>query len=129
LNTVLSRTLDGDLRNSSEWLLHFEDWVLVRSFGAGGFGVVNAIAASSTDRRSQSKTSEYGSSLGSTDEGGLDRASLLFVREVEIMRRLGHPCVVKLKEISSPTDTGPAQVASEFTAGRSLDGVLTGQPS
>jgi hypothetical protein len=129
-NVVLNRTLDDDLRDISEWLLHLEDWVFVRKLGAGAFGVVNCYRSKLDGSMIAIKDIRMGrSGVGSTDEGREDRTRLLFVREVEIMRTLDHPCVIKLRGVLLPTDTGQARIASEFMAGGSLDGVLAEQPS
>jgi serine/threonine protein kinase len=51
-------------------------------------------------------------------------SSSAFLREIEALANLSHPCVLRIVGYSLPTDTSPAQIYTEFADHRSLAEVM-----
>jgi serine/threonine protein kinase len=57
-----------------------------------------------------------------TSNGGLDET--IFLREVEALIKLNHPCVLRIFGFAFPRENKPSEIHMEYTACVSLDSVM-----
>jgi serine/threonine protein kinase len=85
--------------------------------GKGSFGEVALCEDPQTDERIAVK------SLYKRDDHAFDFTNK-FMREVEMLTRLRHPCVLSIVGYSLPTETEPAQIGTEYAPNGDLDKIL-----
>jgi serine/threonine protein kinase len=105
----------------SDCLVDFSDHDYVGELGRGSLCVVERFRNRRTGLDLAIK-SFYGNR-----SPGLDWKTI-FIREIEILLKLDHPCIVRLFGYSMPTENCPAQLATLFIDGCSLSDVLRGVP-
>ena len=91
-------------------------WVVEKSLGSGGMGSVY---------RCHNRTAHRILAAVKTLDSGLRKSSGAeerFIREAEILFRIDHPNVVKVRNIR--TDSDPPYLEMEFVEGESLEGML-----
>jgi Ras-related protein Rab-6A len=104
---------DGGVKPISGWIKDFNGMRTMRKIGEGAFGVVTLVEDPSTQDQIAVKSIEMNTM------GGCDKSEL-FVREVEMLIRLTHPCVVRIVGYSLPTSTSPGQIGTKFAVNGSL---------
>jgi serine/threonine protein kinase len=101
----------------------FEDYEFVEEVGRGSFSIVNRFHNRKTGVDLAVKSFDQ----FWTPPGGHDLMSV-FIREIEILLQMNHPCIVSLAGYSMPTEDHPAQLATFFVDGCSLSSVLMSNP-
>jgi hypothetical protein len=102
----------GD-RPASEYVRDFQGFREVRVLGRGSTGVVKLLEDPST--RGLAAVKFFDSAAARASDG-----SSAFVREIDALVRLIHPCVVRIVGYCLATQWFPAQIGTEFAAGGSL---------
>lgn len=98
----------------SGWVKDFNGMDEVRSLGRGGFGSVTLVVDRSNEQRI---------GLKSLAPSGGD-VTPTFMREVQFLVSLAHPCVIPIVGYYLPTPTAPAKIGTKFAVDGSLRDVL-----
>jgi serine/threonine protein kinase len=106
-------------RNLSDCVTDFEDYEFVEEIGRGSFSIVDRFHNRKTGIDLAVKSFHQFCGF----EGGHDWMSV-FIREIEILLQMSHPCIVSLAGYSMPTKDHPARLATFFVDGCSLSSVL-----
>jgi hypothetical protein len=91
----------------SELVKDFGEMEEIEEIGKGAYGTVKLVRDPSTNALIALKTLDH-------------KASDTFMKEVEMLMKLRHPCILQIVGYSLPTKTVPAQIGTEFAKNRSL---------
>jgi TPR repeat protein len=119
--TALWERTDPVKSKLSDWVKKFDHMIKIRVLGKGQFGVVKLVEDPATKARIAVKYINNASEVD-RDQGAK------FVKEVEMLVRLQHPCVLPIIGYSLPTPKAQAQVGMEFAVNGSLRSVLSQVP-
>jgi serine/threonine protein kinase len=100
----------------SRFVKDFRGMTKIRGLGSGKFGVVDLVEDPLTHEEIALK------SFNEADEGR--DMTVPFMREIDMLIRLSHPCLIRIVGYSLPTADLPAQIGMEFAANGSLRNVL-----
>jgi TPR repeat protein len=102
-------------RDLAEWIMDFSKFKKVRSLGRGTYG--NVTLMKNGDRQYAVKD------FLASGEAAAD-ISISFLREVDALIRLSHPCVLQIRGIALPGSTSGGQIATDFMEKGSIEDIL-----
>jgi serine/threonine protein kinase len=107
----------------SDWLIDLCDFREKGSIGRGRYGYVKLFEA-------HNSTARYAVKSLATEGGTDDRIQTLFVREIENLIKLDHPCVLRLKGYDLASPQSPFfKIVTEYMPVGSLSSVLKSSPN
>jgi serine/threonine protein kinase len=109
------RALDELKRDLTEWIMDFSTFSKVRSLGRGTYGVVTLM---------KSETQQYAVKEFLAAEGATADISISFLREIDALIRLSHPCVLQIRGIVLPMGMSGGKIATDFMENGSIEDVL-----
>jgi serine/threonine protein kinase len=105
----------------SDWIKDFHNMTEIRVLGKGRFGIVKLVEDPTT------KTQIAVKYFNKPDDIDLDHDAM-FLREVELLVRLQHPCILQIIGYSLSNRKGRAQIGMKFAVNGSLRSVLNPTP-
>jgi hypothetical protein len=121
LDSVMTRDASSDFGNIADVFFQAKDYLTKREIGRGTGGrVLECVHRQTGEVLAVKRLSNF--------YPNDDRERLQFLREVEILRRLDHPCLVPLKGVAIQGGDEPPLIAMEYLGGGTLADAIRDRP-
>jgi hypothetical protein len=100
----------------SDWVKDFESMIEIKQLGEGGFGVVTLVEDPVSHELIALKSFNKTTTMTSVNED----ITQTFIREVEILIELHHPCILEIVGYLLPTRSHPGRIGTRYASNGSL---------
>jgi hypothetical protein len=104
-------------RDLADWIVDFSRFTKLKKIGSGTYGSVKLMENKAANLRYAVKT--FPPTPGSCPD-----ISISFLREVDALMKLSHPCVLQIRGVALPDAKCGGQIATDFMEHGSLETVL-----